>query len=132
MTRYLLDTNIVIYASRGAFAVLDKLAGLAIGDAAISSLTYSELLVGPASRVGGSVHHDERMELIADNLDILPYDRAAAEAYGAIMRGLAYSRRLVLDRMIASHALSVGYTLATNNAADFADVPGLSVENWAG
>jgi len=130
MTRYLLDTNIVIYAFRGAPAVIGKLAGLVIGDAAISSLTYSELLVGPTSRVGGSIHHDERMELIAENLDILPYDRAAAEAYGAIMRQLAYNRRRALDRMIAAHALSVGYALVTNNAADFDDVPGLMVENW--
>ncbi|MBI1868972.1 MAG: type II toxin-antitoxin system VapC family toxin [Methylocystis sp.] len=131
MTRYLLDANIVIYASLGWPAVLDRLSAHAIGDVAISSLTYSELLVGPTSPVGGGVRHDERMALIAESLDILPYDRAAAEAYGRIARRLAFNRRLVLDRMIAAHALSLGLTLVTNNAADFADVPGLRVENWA-
>ncbi|NCN71686.1 MAG: type II toxin-antitoxin system VapC family toxin, partial [Betaproteobacteria bacterium] len=30
----------------------------------------------------------------------------------------------------ASHAISLGLTLVTNNEADFKDYPGLNVENW--
>lgn len=36
----------------------------------------------------------------------------------------------VLDKLIASHALSLEVTLVTNNEADFRDVPDLLVENW--
>ena len=35
------------------------------------------------------------------------------------------------DRMIAAHAISTGSVLVTDNGADFRDIPGLVVENWA-
>jgi len=35
-----------------------------------------------------------------------------------------------LDTMIAAHALSQQATLITNNTREFAQVPGLHVENW--
>lgn len=130
MTRYLLDTNIVIHASLGAPAVLDRLAAHVIDEIAMSALTYSELLVGPTDPSVKDAHRLEQIALLAKNIDVLPFDRAAAEAYGDVIRQLAFNRRRALDRMIAAHALSLGYTLVTNNAADFADVPGLAVENW--
>ncbi|MFZ1368469.1 MAG: VapC toxin family PIN domain ribonuclease, partial [Sphingorhabdus sp.] len=34
------------------------------------------------------------------------------------------------DRLIAAHALSLGLTIISQNTRDFADVPGLKVENW--
>jgi tRNA(fMet)-specific endonuclease VapC len=33
--------------------------------------------------------------------------------------------------MIAAHAISTGSVLVTNNIADFRDIPGLILENWA-
>ncbi|PMZ78725.1 VapC toxin family PIN domain ribonuclease, partial [Pseudomonas sp. FW306-2-11AD] len=40
-------------------------------------------------------------------------------------------KRARFDRLLAAHALSLGATIVTNNEADFADVPGLRVENWS-
>ncbi|NCX43912.1 MAG: type II toxin-antitoxin system VapC family toxin [Betaproteobacteria bacterium] len=37
---------------------------------------------------------------------------------------------VVSSGMIASHALSLGVTLVTNNEADFRGFAGLHVENW--
>ena len=45
------------------------------------------------------------------------------------MRGLPF-KRARFDRLLAAHALSLGVTIITNNESDFADVPGLTVENW--
>jgi len=32
--------------------------------------------------------------------------------------------------LLAAHALALDVVIVTNNEADFADVPGLRVENW--
>jgi len=34
------------------------------------------------------------------------------------------------DRMIVTHAISSNSVLVTTNAADFCNIPGLSMENW--
>jgi tRNA(fMet)-specific endonuclease VapC len=39
-------------------------------------------------------------------------------------------RRSSFDRLIAAHALALGFVLVTNNEKHFIDVPGLRVENW--
>ena len=60
----------------------------------------------------------------------LPFDERAAESYGLIAAAVRDRRRDALDRLIASHAVSVGAILVTNNEADFKDYPGLVLENW--
>lgn len=61
---------------------------------------------------------------------VIALDQRAAESYGIIAAAIPDRRRDALDRLIASHAISIGTTLITNNEADFRDYPGLSVENW--
>ena len=41
-------------------------------------------------------------------------------------------QRNALDKLIASHALSMGVTLVTNNVSDFAAYSELKVESWVG
>ena len=54
------------------------------------------------------------------------FDDLAVRAYATIS-----FKRASYDRLIAAHALSLGVAIVTNNEYDFADVPGLKVENWA-
>ena len=56
---------------------------------------------------------------------MLPFEEVAAEAYQ-----LVPFRRGRFDRLIAAHALALGLTVVTNNEEDFADIPGLAIENW--
>jgi predicted nucleic acid-binding protein len=58
------------------------------------------------------------------------FDGAAADAYGTIVAHAGYSRRKLLDRMIAAQALVHRATLVTMNPDDFADVAGLTVVAW--
>ena len=129
MARYLLDTNIVIAAALGFPGVMERLAALDIGDVAISAISLGETLAGAA---GGEkdARLSENIALIAENLDILPFDRASAEAYGRLMRKLDPKRRRMLDRMIAAQALAQGLTLVAANTEDFDDITGLAVEKW--
>jgi tRNA(fMet)-specific endonuclease VapC len=59
-------------------------------------------------------------------IPILSFDDAAAREYARLP-----FKRARFDRLLAAHALSLGATIVTNNEADFADVPGLRVENWS-
>ena len=130
MARYLLDTNIVIAAANGLPGVLDRLSALEIGDVAISAISLAETM----GRAGGAEHHRrlaENVALIAENIDVLPFDRAAAAAYGALLSKVDQKRRRTLDRMIAAQALDLGLTLVAANTDDFDDIPGLTVEKWA-
>jgi tRNA(fMet)-specific endonuclease VapC len=127
MARYLLDTNVVIAAALGLPGVLDRLSALEIGDVAISAISLAEALAG-AENEGRTA---ENISLLAETLDVLSFDQAAAEAYGALLRRVEPKRRRMLDRMIAAQALGLGLTLIAANTEDFDDIPGLTVEKWA-
>jgi tRNA(fMet)-specific endonuclease VapC len=127
MARYLLDTNVVIAAALGLPGVLDRLSALEIGDVAISAISLAEALAGAEN--DGRIA--ENIALLAETLDVLPFDQAAAEAYGALLRKVEPKRRRMLDRMLAAQALGLGLTLVAANTEDFDDIPGLAVEKWA-
>ncbi len=57
---------------------------------------------------------------------IAPDDLAA----GSVVAPAGYSRRRLLDRMIAAQAVVHRATLVTFNRADLADVVGLQLEAW--
>ncbi|MEO9129659.1 MAG: PIN domain-containing protein, partial [Sphingomonas sp.] len=65
------------------------------------------------------------LEAFVGEIPILDFDEAAARAYATLP-----FRRGRFDRLLAAHALSLGAVLVTNNERDFADIPGLVVENW--
>lgn len=121
--RFLFDTNILIYLIRGTRRGLrSRVEQLAPGEAVTSALCVAELQVGLQD-----ANPDERaaVDRVLRVVEPMPFDVSAAVAFGA----LPY-RRGQSDRLIAAHALSRGLTLVTNNEADFADIPGLKVENW--
>jgi tRNA(fMet)-specific endonuclease VapC len=123
VTRFLLDTDCAVYAMLGEHPLLrERLAECEPGEVAISAITYAEIMLGEHQ---GKPPDLETVDDFVGEVPILPFDEAAARAYA----GLAF-RRASFDRLIAAHALSIGATVVTNNQADFADVPGLRVENW--
>ncbi|TPG12326.1 type II toxin-antitoxin system VapC family toxin [Sphingomonas oligophenolica] len=95
---------------------------------AISSITLAELRFS-AGRLQSDPADERRLDVFVSILVVHPFDDDAAEAYGKLGAQIAV-RRNSFDRLIAAHALSLGLTLVTNNERDFADIPGLRVENW--
>jgi tRNA(fMet)-specific endonuclease VapC len=71
-----------------------------------------------------------RLDLMLAAMLVTPFDDACADAFRAIMTGVVYSRRKLLDRMIAAQALVHNATLVTMNASDFNDIPNLKVLSW--
>jgi tRNA(fMet)-specific endonuclease VapC len=127
---YLLDTNACIDFLVGRSTRLADRMGDAFGRLAVSTITVAELQVG--SKTSQDAEGDKRrLDAFLAGVDVLPFDEAAAATYGTIARQIGV-RRQSFDRLIAAHALSLGLTVVTRNETDFADVPGLKTENWAG
>lgn len=123
---YLLDTSIVIRLRDGDPEIGRKLSEL--DDALlISIVTQVELEGGVYRDPSQAAIRRPRLDAILQTLPILAFDAAAAAAYRQILEAAGYSRRKLLDRMIAAQALVHRATLVTQNGADFGDIPGLSL-----
>lgn len=131
--RYMLDTNICIYCTKQKPAqVFQRLQEHYPVEVCISSVTYAELVHG-VEKSQAVERNRLALALLLTNIDILDFDAAAAESYGAIRADLEKRGTPIgpLDMMIAGHAKSLGYTIVTNNTKEFNCVLGLNVENWA-
>jgi tRNA(fMet)-specific endonuclease VapC len=126
----MLDTDIVIHARDEMESVLAKFLEHQ-GAILISSLTFAELQKGFFKRSEHTASRRSRLMALLPNIQILSFDRAAAEAYGQIIAQCGWAKGRDFDRMIAAHAISINAILVTNNAADFRDIPALQIENWA-
>jgi len=94
-------------------------------------LTLAELMHGVA-KSGRPEQNGEALRAFRAELDIMPFDDQAAEAYGSLRAGLESAGRPIgpMDLLIAAHALALNLPLVTNNAREFERVPGLTVLNW--
>jgi len=131
--QYLLDTNICIYIrQKRPEQVLRRFRVLRSGEAALSVITYGELLYGVAKSSNQAVAAARLQELL-DLLPALPMPETAGTAYGAIRAELEASGSMIgnNDLWIAAHAVAAGLTLVTNNEKEFRRIQALNVENWA-
>ena len=131
--RYMLDTNICIYAIKHKpEKVFQKLQSVDPQDVCVSSVTYAELVHGVEKSATVEKNRLALTMLLA-NIEILDFDVDAADCYGKIRADLEKKGTPIgpLDMMIAGHAMSMGYTVVTNNVKEFSRVPDLKIENWA-
>lgn len=126
---YLLDTSVAILLRDNDERALSQLVDL-------DSVPF----LSAVSRVEleGGVFADPKLtkfrrqalsELIID-LGELDFTSEMAEIYGRIVADLGFSRRQIIDRMIAATALVHDLTLITTNAGDFREIAGLKWKNW--
>ncbi len=131
--RYMLDTNICIYAIKHKpEKVFLKLQETDPEDVCISSITYAELVHGVEK--SASVERNRvALSLLLSNIEIKDFDVKAADEYGKIRADLEKKGTPIgpLDMMIAGHAKSLGLAVVTNNVKEFSRVNGIEVVNWA-
>lgn len=99
----------------------------------ISTVTLAELAVGPlvARDEGERAARLAHVQQAEADFDPLPFDAAAARAFGRVAASLRRSGRKpaarTYDAMIAAIALAHGLPLYTCNPDDFAGIEGLEV-----
>lgn len=125
----ILDTSVAISFRDGEPQVTAKVLQLR-GAVVLSVITRVELEGGAYAERAHVAVRRARFDRILRTISTISFDGDAAAAYGAIVAKLGYSRRKVIDRMIAAQALSIGAALATTNAADFAGIPNLKLLAW--
>ena len=130
--RYMLDTNICIYAIKHKpEQVFMRLQEHDPIDICISSATYAELVHG-VEKSKAIEKNRVALALLLANIEIMNFDSLAAESYGKIRADLEKAGTPIgpLDMMIAGHAKALGYTVVTNNTKEFERIKGLKLENW--
>jgi len=106
---------------------------------------YAEIVDRPAMSVVSKVELDNgifrdptesharalALDVLLEDIDVLPFGTSESEIYRKIVATTGYSRARTLDRMIAATALGIGATLVTANVRDFRDIPELQIEDWS-
>jgi tRNA(fMet)-specific endonuclease VapC len=126
---WLLDTSIAILLRDGDSGA-DRRVEAMHSRPMLSVLTQVELEGGVGARPEFAVARRGALDTLLRLLVVLPFDSECAAAYRRIVETPGYSRRKVVDRMIAATALAHGLGVVTANGADFVEVPGLAVEVW--
>lgn len=126
---YILDTNVAIHLRDGDAAIVAKVAALN-GAVLVSVVTRVELEAGVYRDPTHASVRRARLDVMLKAIPSLAFDDVAAEAYGRIVAAVGYSRRKLLDHMIAAHAIVHRCTLVTRNPSDFSGIGGLQVEVW--
>ena len=131
--KLMLDTNMCIYLMKHhPPEVAARFGQCYAGEVVISSITLAELEYGVACSGSQQLRNRNALSALLDDLAVVPFDGPAARAYGPVRLATRERRRDALDKLIAAHAIALDVTLVTNNTADFADYPGLRLENWVG
>jgi tRNA(fMet)-specific endonuclease VapC len=129
--KVLLDTNICIAIINRDERVRGHIESVAPSQLRMSAITLAELKFGIAKSL-----HVKRatanLRVLLSKVAVVPFDEAACERYGELRAMLERRGSQIgpLDTLIAAHALSLKWALATHNTREFGRVPGLHVTDW--
>jgi tRNA(fMet)-specific endonuclease VapC len=130
MPRFMLDTNMCIYLMKNQpEQVAKRFAECYVGDVVMSAVTYAELEYGVAVSANRPRERRNLAALIED-IPVVPFDAAAAMAYGPVREATRERKKDALDKLIAAHAIALDVALVTNNERDFDAYPGVRIDNW--
>jgi tRNA(fMet)-specific endonuclease VapC len=130
--RFLLDTNICIYALKQNQVVLTRLLAERPIDVGLSVITEAELRTG-AAKSAPSAKTTRLLEHFLRPLAVLDFTSDDAHAYALVRAKLEHAGTPIgpLDTLIAAQAVARKLTLVSNNEREFKRIAGLRLENWA-
>lgn len=129
--RYLLDTNIVSDLVRNPQGrAAERVRKVGEAQVCTSIIVAAELRYGATKR--GSSRLARQLEAVLGVLEVVPFTAPADIIYGQIRTELEQTGRLIggNDLLIAAQTVALGYTIVTDNEAEFARIDRLPRENW--
>jgi tRNA(fMet)-specific endonuclease VapC len=130
--KYLLDANAwAAFLDDPNSSVANRIDLTPLEDMVFWSVVKAELLYRARKGSPSDANLEILRNLFARFISV-PFDDAAAEAYGFIRADLAHRGQIIgpNDLMIAAIAVSSGLTLVTHNSREFSRVNGLALDNW--
>lgn len=138
---YLLDTDVFTLAHLGRHGVPVRIAAARLEhDVVISLVTRIEVLRGRFDAVvkaadGAAVLRAQELVLASETylaeFRVLPFDINATAAFDRLREDKKVKKSGRNDLLNACVALAHDATLVTRNTKDYANIPGLKLENWA-
>ena len=131
--RYLLDTNICIYAMKHHPSVLRLMQQAKHEGLCISAIVAAELAFGVARSAAAHREKNEAsLKRFLAAMSVQPWPLDAIWVYGEHRQTLKQTGTPIgeLDLLIAAHAQTLGLTLVTNNTREFERIEGLKLANW--
>ncbi len=131
MPRYLLDTNILIAAIKGAQPVRQRLEVTSLSDLILSPIVLGELKLG-VEKSAQREKNAERLAGVIEGLPFYPLEAGVVEQYAGIRANLESQGTPIgaNDYWIAAQAMAMDAVLVTDNQREFKRVPELKLENW--
>jgi len=129
--KVLLDTDTCIAIINRDERVRAHLERVAPSQLRMSAITLAELEFGVAKSTQAR-RATFNVRTLLSKVAVVPFDESACERYGDLRALLERRGSPIgpLDTLIAAHALSLHWPLATHNTAEFRRVPGLKVVDW--
>lgn len=131
MMRYLLDTNIISNLVNDPHGlVTERIRRVGEANICTSIIVAAELRFGAAKKRSSRL--TSRLERILSTMEVMPFEAPADVVYGTLRSRLEQAGRPIgsNDLLIAAHAMTLGYTIVSDNQREFARIAGLRHENW--
>jgi len=137
---FLLDTDVATLVFHKHERVLARMAKVSSEQIALALVTRLEMLHGRIEAVMKAAKGEEllravgglvKSETFLGQFPIISIDQAAAERFDALRAIKKLKKMDRGDLLQAVIALANDATLVTRNTKDYANVPGLRLENWA-
>ena len=130
--RYLLDTNIIIYASKNKYpSIKEHMLSVPFYSIVLPTIVLGELEYG-CRKSKDYERNASIYNMMTSPFEKIPFGEKAAKIYGEIRAILEQKGDIIgnNDLLIASIALAEGCVLVTNNVKEYRRVPGLVIEDW--
>jgi len=130
--RYLLDTNIIIYALKNKYPrIKEHFLHVSPSAIFIPSVVLGEIEYG-CRKSNDYETNITNYRKFTDVFSTLSFGEKESQVYGLLRSELERNGNIIggNDMLIASIALSNDCTIVTNNVREFERIPGLKIEDW--